>query len=747
MAYTNKYSTKMKNIILNIKNDDLSKISKVYANLLESGNYKNEVNVVKDYLKEVSGLSTLNKQDKNKILTEFRDVTLMDLGILETYNKIVEDYEFVNESYYSERLDVVKQLVSEKPDYLIIERVIDIYKTLTDDEVIQEQVSKLEEQVQMYGEDIRVMSLIDWLSTWEDANKYKKAVSDATESLKTYSLNTNAQTRANAVEALREISYHPVIKEFLNYLIAKNFSDDTYKLNQDYGSKASLATDRMYDGGYLEKWHTGSVKHGLGKIVAESLSDAYKLLNEDKLSERVVVKLLTERLSDVKLNKVDKKFVNGLNKINSTYDLGLFETLKKLRNNEVISRTPQFGKFENLVSENINGGVADKEFINEAYNILSPLSFDHMVEKELNKLNSNYEAVKDTIVLEKFVDYLSENNRLGLYNSLLEDLRNYNENPSDLSKETIYEKYSKTAFDSNVKQFLNYLRTQINNTNRIVNTNPKEFSVNKVFGIYEKIGEVEHFIIDGSYLTKDNSGLKVATEKSMDSRLKEVYENFVNLGLNYKENGIEGYVGKHKVSVELNEENKSIDMKINGGLFDKTNADLFQYVHSNTGDFPGLKKVISLHENFDVFTEFDNIANQIVYTPNPKVRVNILNVDGVYNINFINEGLKINKWSKTRSYETLKSKLEEFMGFDISESFQSNQVIDKTGIDKLKETANSKYNEILETEKQMEKLHTKINSIEDKMIQAEGWSVYETFQDNLNSLKMEYRQLVNKMEK
>jgi len=42
-------------------------------------------------------------------------------------------------------------------------------------------------------------------------------------------------------------------------------------------------------------------------------------------------------------------------------------------------------------------------------------------------------------------------------------------------------------------------------------------------------------------------------------------------------------------------------------------------------------------------------------------------------------------------------------------------------------------------------LAEKIKTIKDVEVQSEGYAVYESFQDNLNSLKTEYRKIVNKI--
>lgn len=742
MAY-NKYSTKLKSVIAKINDGEFSKISNIYVNILESGNYNSDIMIMKDYLKDVSSIKSLSKKDKDLVLTEFREVALNDLGVKQSYQRLVEDYEFINDSFYSERLDVVKSLIeSNSSDYAIIEKVVNIYKTLNSDEVLSEEIAKLEEQIQQYGEDLRVFNMIDWLNTWEDSEKYKKTINECVENLKSYSLNPNPNTRAVAVESLRQISYNPTVKEFINYLVATNLSDPQYNLQKEL--PGSMATDRTYTGGYLEQWHTGKVKHGLGKIVQEGLEDAYTLLTEKELSERSVIRLLLERIENVKLNAVDKKFVKGLKDIYSTYDLGLFEALQNLRKNAVVTKTPQFKKFETLVLENIKRGVPDKKFINEAYTILQTINFDSVVNENLTILNNNYERVKDRIIFEDFIEYLNSNNRLNLYENLISDLKSYIQNPNELLKENIYNKHIKVAHDTNVKNFLNYLNSQTPNKNRIVNTDPSEFAINKVYGLYEKCENGEHFVIDGSYLIKDGNGLKIASEKNKNERLKTMVDLMEKLNVNINEGVIRGFYGKDKYSIKLNENNQAV-LSVNDRVFEKDNLNLYQQFYVNNGSVDGINSYIHLQENFELFTEFDNIANQIAYRKNPGIRVNLINMDGVYNINFINENIGLNKWSVTSKYETLKSKLIEFMGFDISESFTQTINVNKNEIDLLKENADAKHKEIMDAEGQLELLENKIKDIKDPLVQTEGYLVYESFQDNLNLLKSEYRQIVNKI--
>lgn len=711
-------------------NPSIKSTCSVYESLLNTDNYKDIDSLVENFLTTIS--ENVDSEDTKKaIFRHFKTLQLSDLGLNESYAKVKTNFTQGNDPLYKSKLERIEKLLEHKEDYANIDLVLDIYKALPAEDVILEQISYLEENKNKFREDIEVINMVDYLQSSNEASKYKQTYKKCAESLKEYLENPSPQSRLNTLECLREISHDSEVNTFLNYFTSLNFKDDEYASNRDF--TGSMATSRVYDGGFMEKWITGKESAGLGEVVVEAIKEADQL--SKSVNERNVIKLLIERLSSIELNSVESKLLEKLQLSYKTIDLGLSDAIKDLRESAVVSQTSKFKQIDNFVMSNIDSGVSDRKIVNEAFNQLSQLNYDSSVADVLKRIQDNFEESKSRILVEEALDYIEGNNVLGINNSLKNDLLEYLETNDPKKQHSIVEKYSATVSDVNLRNFLTSWAGVKHNG--IVNTNPKDFNVKEVYSIHETVNGEDHFTVNGNYLIKKENELRVVSEKEISENVKkytQLLEEF-NFMVTSPDT-LKGYIFKDRLEIKFNSVTNEASLFINDHKFESSNLTALQYVTENQGYGEQFKKVMDLYENIHLLTEME-FAKTIEYRKNPKIKATLFNIDETYTINFINETQGLNKFSKTSRYSTLQNCLLEYMDFDISSSFVNELKIEKSRIDNLKAEAFKKHEQIQESEEKLEEIRNVIlNTPEFK---EKGEAVLEEFTAGLEELKKSYR--------
>lgn len=727
-----RYSQEISKIGALYNNDSSVKSAcSIYESFIKTNNYKDIDSLVENFLTTINN-TVESEKIKNSIFKHFKHVHLSDLGLNESYAKVKMNFTQGNDPLYKSKLNRIEKLLEHKEDYSNIDIVIDIYKSLPAEKVILEELQTLESTKDKFKEDIEVINMVEYLQSSNEASKYKTTYKKCANSLKEYLEDPNTQNRLNSLECLREISYDSKVSEFLNYFSSLNFSDDTYSSNRDF--TGSMASSRVYDGGFMEKWITGKESAGLGNVVAEAFSEA-EILSKS-INERTVIKLLIERLNSIeKLNMVEKKVFEKLKASYQTIDLGLADTIKELRESAVVSQTDRFKQIDNYIMSKIDSGIADRKIVNEAFNNLSQLKFDSSVAKALINIQNNFEKVKSRILVEEALDYIDQNNTLGLFNSFKNELLEYLEFNSEKKKHSILENFKNTLVDRNLQNFLTAW-SGIQHTG-IVNSNPKDFNVKNVYSIYESVNGKDHFSVNGNYIIKDGKNLKVVSESEISEKVKKYSNLLKEFRFNVSDpNSITGYIFDDRLEIKFNSVTNEASLFINGHKFEKDNLEALKLVTNSQGFAESFNKVMDLYENIGLLTNMDFVKD-IEYKNNPKIKATLFNIDETYTINFINETQGINKFSKTSRYSTLQNCLLEYMDFDISSSFVNELKIERSRIDNLKAEARKKHEEILQAEDKLEELKNVIYSTPE--FKERGDKIVESFSIKLENLKRNYR--------
>lgn len=739
----NNFQNKLQELLEVSENQNLNMLCRTYLSIFEKQNFKDVDELISDFVAESTKLD-LDTNLKSKILADFKVFALKDLGIRESYDTIMEDCELVSETVYKERMRFVKNLFESNDDYIVIQKVLETYKTFPKDLVIDEQIQKLEESLTKFQDDIQVLNFITLLESSKDFPQTKKS---CIASLKNYLANPNGATRIEVLENLKTLGYKPEVKDFQNYLSALNFADDSYNHSTHYNG--SLSTGRIMDS-YMSKWHGAKTKAGISGIVYESLSEIEEM--SKSIPNRFVGKLLVEKLENERLNSVDKKIFTQIKEDMGMIDMGVYECLNRISRTPIGS-IPDFKVFKQRINEQQDSNVPDFKLIDEVYNKISAYSYDTIVLDEMKKLSENFNKFEEKINLTKIIEYVTANPRNGLYENLKNDLISYSENPSKLLKNHIIEQHSKIAFEVPIKEFLNYFKQNTINegSSQIVNSNVKDFNISKVYSFYELIEEGECFRINGKNIIKRHNDLKIVSDKKASSKVVELSNIFENLRMSIiSENKITGFINNRKFDIVVNENENGEPVKelyVDDKKIQNVSEAHFLNVYTVAmgGNINAVKDLFKIFENIESFVEVD-FAQKIAYKKNPSISAYFMNCNENFYVNLVNENLKYSKFIKTSKISTLRNALYEYMEFDISESFQELMSKEKHELYILKENAQNNFNKINSYEQKLQKLQNAIPSVQNQEIREQMYSLCESIEEEIEALKDEYRDSVEKID-
>ena len=736
MVNSKQYAEKLRSFSNKTENDSLNSVCKIYAGILESGNFNNFDLVVKEFLTEALSIKMTEGENKS-FIADFKIFRLNDIGLLESYNTIVENSKNLNESIYQSKLQIAKDLIDKNEDYKVFEKVLDIFKTLPSEEHIMKEIQYLEESLTQFKDDIRVLNIIEYLNNSTDTKQYPKTVKQCVQNLEDYLVDPNAYSRFTCLECLRELNWDPKIKEFSNYLATLNFADDTY--NHSVPVPGSLSTGRVYSGGYLENWNNGKVKNGLGKIVVESIASAQSIAKDS--NHRIATKLLIESLSKEKLNKIEKDVFESIKKDYKIYDLGIQDILNSIKeSSSPVANTKEFNRLLNLISETISNGTPDYKIANQVHAELNKFSFDPVIAKSIDVLKENYKESEELILIEGIIEYIDNNPRLGVFKNLKTDIIDYKVSPTKMKKSMIVEKYSKLSFDSYFKNFL----TQFSNTqkNIITNSDPSEFKISKVNGLVESVGDLDYFFLNNRCLVKDGNIISVAESNKIPDRLSILQGLYENLNFRVINDWtIQGFVGNNKIDIKFNEDNTRT-LNVNDKLIESKSNDVIRYGIAQSISSSKVEALFDLYENLDNFVEFDFIE-RISYVKESKVYADLITTGDTFYVNLVNENIGMNKMVKTKSAKTLRNYLYEFMGFDITESVQSRLQFESSKVEELKKQAASKMKEIKTFESKLDRMNVlKKQTLNEEQLQLLD-EILEELKNEILVKKEEYKNIID----
>lgn len=697
MVNSKQYAEKLRYFSNKTENTSLNKVCNIYANILESGNFNNFNSIIKEFLSDALSIEMSDNENKS-FISEFKIFRLRDIGLSEAYDNIVNNSKNLKDPIYENKLNIAKDLIDKNEDYLVFEKVLNIFKTLPSEENILKEIEILEEGLTQFKDDIRVLNIIEYLKGSTEVKQYPKTTKECVACLEEYLADPNAYSRFKCLECLRTLNWDHKVKEFSNYLTTLNFADDTY--NHSVPVPGSLSTGRIYTGGYLEDWNNGKSKNGLGKIVIESIEEFESIAKDS--NHRIAMQLLVENLSKQKLNKIEKSLFEAVQKDYKIYDLGIQNILNTIvESASPVAKTREFTRLLNLISETVSNGIPDYKIANQVYSELNKFSFDPIVKKGIISLEENYKESEELILIEGILEYINNNPRLGVFDKLKNDLNDYKKSPTKMKKSMITETYSKLSFDSYFKNFLN----QFSNTSKniIKNSDPSEFVISKINRLVESVGNKDYFFLNNRCLVREGNSIKIAESKEIPDRLivlQNLYEN-----LNFRvinDWTIQGYINNNKIDIKFNEDD-SRTLNINDKLIESKSHDIIRYGISQTVSSKQVEALFDLYENLDNFIELDFIE-RIGYVKESKIYADLITIGDTFYVNMVNEKIGINKLVKTKKAKTLKNYLYEFMGFDISESIQNRINFESSKIEELKKQANAKLKDIKIFEDKLDKM-------------------------------------------
>ncbi len=732
---------KIKSLQEKTSNEYLKVACKSYINSIQSATDVNENLMAKNFLNHISDF-TLNENDKNYVLAEFKVYQVSSLDVSENIKMVLEDSEYAVDQIYEERLGYIKKLSDDNQgqDYLIIERVVEVLDTLPkEDLVIKEALQNLSSKINENIEDIRVLNFVDYLKNSTDSKKYKKQYDNVFSSMNEFLLKPDIYTRTNLIEALRHIPQTNEIKTFANYMVAKELADNTNNHNKEIGN--NTFTSGRIKVAYFNNIGKSVKDHGLGKIVLESIGEAEKMLSE--MPRRHVIDLLSESLSNEtkNFNRVERSLYNKILREQKVNDMGIKKSISEIKVSPVYSKFPAVKKVLDSIYEKVTfEGVPDFKLVLECLRVLEGHKYDVIVEKCFNRLYKNYLSNKGVILSNEFLELTEKENKLGLYNNLREDVKDYIQEPSPLKRQAILENYKMLSFDNNVKNYLSHLNTvedgSLNKTATFIsNSNPNDYVVEKVYSFIETDGLKTHFSVNGKYFIRKEDELSVVNENRISTKVKTLTDKFRAFNLKVvNESTMTGYYNGNKLIIESTESGNQVS--INGNSYQNMDKEMMSLAFRNayTKDYQAMLEFYNLYENVDSFAELD-FVNKITYRKNPKVYCYVYRLDESIMLHFVNESTHYEKFSKTKKPKNAIDWVKNYMGgFDMSKSIMDFMGDNEIKISNLSENANKKLEKIKKYDEVISNLKKQLDSTPDGHIK-------KLIIESLDSVEMEVDKL------
>lgn len=728
----------------------LKNTCKSYINSIQASSSIDETVMAKNFLAQVSEIEGLSESESKSLLNDFKVYNVSILGVKDALDVIMEDSEFVVDPIYEDRINFLKRNVEDNHDkeYRVIENAIEVLSTFPEEDmVVNEQKVILVNLLKEKEEDIRVLNFVDYIKNSKDFKKYKKQYESVIERTEDYLMVANAKTKSNLIEALRGIPQDNEVKTFANWMSAQMFVGGTYHSGMDLGNN-SISAGRVKTS-YFNNVGKPANKQEAGKIVVESLQEADKMLLE--MPRRNVIALLHESLSKEKLSGHDQRIFEGIETENKINNLGIFEAIDRMKTSIVCVKSPEVKTYLEQIQESIYRDTPDWKLAVPFVNALAGYKFDSIFEAELNKIEKNFKDNEESILIADFLERTENANKLGVYEGIRKDLMNYIETPKNVLKRSIVDKYQKFFFEAEIMNFVNRF-AQINSINEsksfVVNTNPNEYLVEKVYSFVEKDSNKFHFIIGRNNYIRKGNDILVVNENRISPRVKRLTNIYNALNLKVvNETRMEGEYNGKKLEILTEDANSKPYIKINDISFANVHRDIARMTFESAfyNESLAMLEFYELSENIDSLCELDWV-NKITYKQNPNIYCLLFKTNESFHVQLMNETVKYEKHVKSKNPKLVKDVIYEYMGFDVSKSLEEFMTKTDKKMTELSETATKQLEIIKKYNQKISDIKNELKGLNESEFKKQIELVLEELESEVETIKDDYADNVEALE-
>jgi len=439
--------------------------------------------------------------------------------------------------------------------------------------------------------------------------------------------------------------------------------DSMNKSRKNSGSYSDK-TDSLNERSPAETPFHSMSREDLVNFIFDGELDTEKLL--DNYSNEELVEIAIEKSNK---NKEEMAMAEKDSYKKGLVDLGVYESVLSLLTSS-LNGHPSFlstlNKYKSLIEiKGVSESFLAQDFIAEMKNF----DWDDSVKIEIKKIKDSISENESKIAVEKTISAVKKDPSWKFYSDATELMTEWIKN-GDLSEKMLAKNLSKWSFNPYVKGLVNKLNEMESVKNKSLNVPSKqgESYVEKVFSPVEMFEGNTTFYLSGKFYSANESG--ISTHNSPSEEFVSLVESFNSKFLKVNDNGANFYIGKTKISIVLEGENKNV--YLDGKVVTFSNiAGLAKLVESrfagglNQTDPKVVKDVVTIYENLENIVEID-FAKSIRSRIYEDLSVNLLKWNDKIYVNKVNPAMRENSIYESTGRKAVRF-VKELLNYDISE--------------------------------------------------------------------------------
>jgi hypothetical protein len=456
-------------------------------------------------------------------------------------------------------------------------------------------------------------------------------------------------------------------------------------------------------------------------------------------SENNIVKKLIDNIKTLKENDDSaKRFIDRESRFYYVNNLGVRNAISEISECD-LSTDPAL----RYIVESFKKRIHLPEYIlaEEFVSGLSKFEWHPVVKESLKSIREHANLYKEDFMIHKAVYNIKNSRSSYILSGINESIAEYLINRTKTSKAKLLEKLNRFMFDPSVRELTNVIR-ESEATSLNVQSGSTSARANKIYSPIILTKESEIFGIDGEFYEKKGNVVRRLSESEqnqIDPNVVTISKFISSRDVKVIENEITIYSNNKKVI--LTKEGETVTVDINGK---KVSHQDFNKIFTNAAVFrPYELKIMEninlLIENFDSIVEVE-FAKRIQSTLIENRRIDVIRLAENIFVNKFDPSMGKREFFKNLNATQTKTLVNEFLNYDLSESFTDMIPNEEAEIKAIEETKKAYIQTIADLEEKMQDL----SAIKDKdVLESEEFqSIVNVIKEEIEGLKAEYNDYV-----
>lgn len=456
-------------------------------------------------------------------------------------------------------------------------------------------------------------------------------------------------------------------------------------------------------------------------------------------SENIIIKKLMDGIKALaESDETSKRFIERESRFYYVNNLGVRKAISAITESDLSSDPALL-----YIIESFKKRIHQPEYILAEEFVLGLNKFEwHPVVKEsLKEIRENANAYKEDFMIHRAVFNIKNSRSAYILSGINESIADYIINRTKTSKAKLLEKLNKFMFDPTVRELMAVIR-ESEATSLNVQSGSANASASKIYSpvIFTKVSEI--FGIDGEFYEKRGNDVRRLSEteqNQIDPNVITLSKFISSKDVKIIENEITIYSNTKKVI--LTKESNGISIDVNGK---KVTQQDFNKIFTNAGVFrPHELKVMEninlLIENFDSIVEVE-FAKRIQSNHIENRRIDIMRLAENIFVSKFDPSMGKKEFFKNLNATQTKTLVNEFLNYDLSESFTDMLPTEEAEIKAIEETKKAYIQTIAQLEEKLKDLSTIIDN--DILESIEFKTMVKVIEEEIDGLKSEYNDYV-----